>query len=99
MQEENRTFETLINQHTAIKPSSSGRYTFMWLLHTGLVMVYAMRVNLSVAVVVMTHDLGWSEHEKSIVLSSFFAGYALGNLMVAFIIRKLGPTICFGVVS
>ena len=38
---------------------------------------YTDRVNISVAAVVMREDLGWSQTEKGLVLSSFFIGYML----------------------
>jgi ACS family sodium-dependent inorganic phosphate cotransporter len=38
---------------------------------------YTDRVNISVAAVAMQEDLGWSQTEKGLVLSSFFVGYLL----------------------
>ena len=38
---------------------------------------YTDRVNISVAAVAMQEDLGWSQTQKGLVLSSFFVGYML----------------------
>lgn len=38
---------------------------------------YTDRVNISVAVVAMKEELGWSQTEKGLVLSAFFIGYML----------------------
>jgi len=38
---------------------------------------YTDRVNISVAAVAMREELGWSQTEKGLVLSSFFVGYML----------------------
>jgi ACS family sodium-dependent inorganic phosphate cotransporter len=38
---------------------------------------YTDRVNISVAAVAMQEDLGWSQTQKGLVLSSFFIGYLL----------------------
>ena len=48
----------------------------------GFANVYAMRVNLSVAIVYMVKDPGmhWQESQQGIVLGMFFYGYVLTQL-------------------
>lgn len=44
------------------------RYVIVAWLHAGLVLVYAMRVNLSVAIEKMQQQFGWSDATKGFVL-------------------------------
>lgn len=50
------------------------------MLMSGVVIVYTLRVNMSVAAPKMKEELGWSETEKGYVLSAFYWGYALGQI-------------------
>lgn len=71
----------------------------------GLFNVYALRVNLSVAIVAMTenrtihHDDGslsyaqdfpWDSKQKGLVLSSFFYGYLLTQIAGGVLAAKIG---------
>lgn len=47
---------------------------------SGVIIVYCLRVNISVAVPKMKEDLGWSESQKGYVLSAFYWGYAAGQI-------------------
>lgn len=44
---------------------------------TGLVAVYTLRVNMSVAAEAMMEDLGWTETEKNIVLVRLVGHYGI----------------------
>ena len=44
----------------------SRRWEMMFLLMSGVLVVYTLRVNISVAANKMTEDLGWSEKEKGL---------------------------------
>lgn len=78
----------------------------------GFFNVYALRVNLSVAIVAMTenrtveHENGtvtyeqyfhWNSLEKGQVLSSFFYGYILTQFIGGIISSKIGGNLVFGV--
>ena len=52
----------------------------MFLLMSGVIIVYTLRVNMSVAAPKMTEDLNWSESQKGYVLSAFYWGYAAGQI-------------------
>ena len=71
----------------------------------GFFNVYALRVNLSVGIVAMTEnrsvidengletfrpDFDWDSKEKGLILSSFFYGYILTQLLGGLIAAKLG---------
>ncbi|XP_034476547.1 putative inorganic phosphate cotransporter isoform X3 [Drosophila innubila] len=68
------------------------RHVQMLLLFFGLMVAFAMRVNLSVAIVAMTElpEYNWSEQTKSLVLSSFFWGYVLTQVPAGVLARKFG---------
>jgi MFS transporter, ACS family, solute carrier family 17 (sodium-dependent inorganic phosphate cotransporter), other len=55
--------------------------TIVLLLFAAVFISYIDRTNISVAAIAMQEDLGWTETDKGVVLSSFFVGYLL--LMVA----------------
>ena len=52
-------------------------YTVVLLLFAAVFISYIDRTNISVAAIAMKDDLGWTETQKGIVLSSFFVGYLL----------------------
>ncbi|TDG48329.1 hypothetical protein AWZ03_005284 [Drosophila navojoa] len=68
------------------------RHMQIFLLFCGLMVGFAMRVNLSVAIVAMTElpEYYWSERTKSLVLSSFFWGYVLTQVPAGVLARKFG---------
>jgi len=57
------------------------RYHVVGMCFLAVFVCYLDRVNMSVAVVAMKEEFGWSETTKGLVMSSFFLGYLL--LMVA----------------
>lgn len=61
-------------------PSFSRRWQLILLIFVGLTVVYALRVNMSVAVSAMQEELGWSDVQKGYVLSSFYWGYTIGQI-------------------
>ena len=73
------------------------RFVFVALCFTGLMNVYIMRVNLSVAVIPMQEQFGWSDATKGLVLSTFFIGYLFGQIPGGAIATKFGGMVVFGV--
>ncbi|KAF6207309.1 hypothetical protein GE061_018550, partial [Apolygus lucorum] len=72
------------------------RHLITLILCVCLAVNYILRVNLSVAVVVMTDTnrtdghvvFDWSPEEKGLLLSSFFAGYLVSNLIAGYFVTK-----------
>ena len=52
--------------------SLSKRWQLIFLLHTGFIIEYCLRVNASVAVVKMKEQFGWNEYREGLLLSSFY---------------------------
>ena len=48
------------------------------------------KVNISVAIIAMSRDFGWSPTVSGIVQSSFFAGYMATQIPGGYIISRLG---------
>ncbi|KFB38667.1 hypothetical protein ZHAS_00006061 [Anopheles sinensis] len=85
------------------QPSGFGaRHLQTVLLFFGLTMAYALRVNLSVAIVAMTdrhaanddfEEFKWDERIKSRILSSFFWGYVVTQIPAGQMAQRFGPKI------
>ena len=74
----------------------SKRWETVFYLFTGIVINYCLRVNLSIAASEIKDDLGWTEAQKGYVLSSFFWGYAVGQIPSTLFARKIGHKYTFG---
>ena len=61
------------------------------------VVAYTDRVNISVAAVTMKEQLGWSQTEKGVVLSSFFIGYLLFMLASGWLATRYGGKRVLGI--
>lgn len=61
------------------------------------VVAYTDRVNISVAAVTMKEQLGWSQTEKGLVLSSFFVGYLLFMLASGWLATRYGGKRVLGI--
>ena len=72
---------------------SSVRWGIYAAVFSGLLTVYTLRVNMSVAVQDMKDELGWSEVEKGYVLSSFYVGYCLGQIPASYL-TQVEPVFC-----
>jgi ACS family sodium-dependent inorganic phosphate cotransporter len=84
----------------------SKRYFVVFLAFLGYVNLYALRVNLSVAIVAMTDKTAingtemifdWNQESKGIILGSFFYGYIITQFIGGYAATKIGGNIVFGV--
>ncbi len=73
------------------------RYTIVGLCVLAAFVCYIDRVNISVAVIGMQEEFGWSETTKGLVLSSFFIGYMLFMAPSGWLANRLGGKIVLGV--
>ena len=58
-------------------PGMARRRWLVLLCFVAVFVCYADRTNISVAIIPMAHDLGWDKSVQGMVLSSFFVGYLL----------------------
>lgn len=76
--------------HVGTPPLLGMRYLFAILIHIGLLCLYGMRINMSVAIVKLVHQYNWSSGEKGFVLSSFYIGYILGQMPGGWVATRFG---------
>ena len=62
---------------TTLRTAWPRRHVVVGLTALAAIIAYTDRVNMSVAAVAMKEQFGWSQTEKGLVLSAFFAGYLL----------------------
>ncbi|XP_065843594.1 vesicular glutamate transporter 3-like [Oscarella lobularis] len=66
------------------------RYVLAILGHIGFANVYALRVNLSVAIIDMKDQYGWSSTTEGLILSSFFFGYIFTQVPGGWLAERYG---------
>ena len=57
------------------------RFTLVGMSALAVFVCYMDRVNLSVAIIPMTEELGWSPETQGTVLASFFVGYLFTQIL------------------
>lgn len=75
-------------------PSRAGPVVL--LCFAAVLISYLDRTNISVAAIAMQEDLGWDEATKGIVLSSFFVGYVLLQVVAGTLANRFGGRIVLG---
>ncbi len=73
------------------------RYKIVGLCFLAAVICYLDRVNISVAVIPMQAQFGWSDSMKGLVLSSFFFGYMIMQLPSGWIANRIGGVSVLGI--
>jgi MFS transporter, ACS family, solute carrier family 17 (sodium-dependent inorganic phosphate cotransporter), other len=66
------------------------RWTVVGMAVIAAVICYLDRVNISVAIIPMQEEFGWTGTEKGIVLSSFFLGYTLFQIPSGWLANRYG---------
>eukprot|EP00455_Lapot_gusevi_P056050 TRINITY_DN921_c0_g2_i1.p1 TRINITY_DN921_c0_g2~~TRINITY_DN921_c0_g2_i1.p1 ORF type:complete len:493 (-),score=109.87 TRINITY_DN921_c0_g2_i1:505-1983(-) len=66
------------------------RYILLAMSFLGVLINYTDRTNISVAVMSMASELGWSESHKGFVLSAFYLGYFFSGIPGGYISDKIG---------
>lgn len=76
------------------------RHTVVMLCFLATFICYIDRVNISVAIIPMAEQFGWSDSQRGIVLSSFFIGYIVTQVLGGWLATKFGgkAVLGFGVV-
>ena len=74
-------------------PAVGHRHVLALLLFLGVLHIYTLRMNMSVACETLKDLYGWSNDEKGLVLSSFYMGYMPGMLPAGMIARQHGKAV------
>lgn len=72
-------------------------YTVVTLCFAAVFISYIDRTNISVAAIAMKEQFGWTETVKGLVLSSFFIGYLLLQVVSGWLANKYGGKLLLGV--
>ena len=72
------------------------RWQMVFMLVSGVAIAYSLRVNISVAAVKMESSLDWDGSYKGLIFSSFYVGYAIGQIPSAFMTHWYGAKYLFG---
>lgn len=72
------------------------RYKVIGLCFLASVICYLDRVNISVAVIPMQEQFGWSDSVKGLVLSSFFVGYMIMQIPSGWLANRVGGVAVLG---
>ena len=72
------------------------RYSIISLCVLAVFVCYIDRVNISVAIIAMQAEYGWSETTKGLVLSSFFIGYMLFMVPSGWLANRVGGKLVLG---
>ncbi len=86
-----------MDTHPAAVGFWQSRYTVIALSFAAVFVCYIDRVNISVAIIPMARDFGWSASTQGAVLSSFFFGYLLMQLGGGWLADRLGGKLVLGV--
>ena len=70
------------------------RYTLVLLCVLSVFICYMDRVNISVAIMPMAEEFGWSAQTNGLVLSSFFIGYILTQILGGRLADRFGGKCC-----
>ena len=71
-------------------PQWQKRYSMMSLLLAALLLCYIDRVIISIAAIEMQKELGWTDSAKGLVLSSFFLGYLVMQILGGLLANRFG---------
>jgi len=86
--------------NNSLKQSSESvwqrRHTVVLLCFLSTFICYIDRVNISVAIIPMAEQFGWSDTQRGLVLSSFFAGYMVTQVLGGWLAQKWGGKFVLG---
>jgi len=72
------------------------RYTVVGLCFCSTFICYIDRVNISVAIIPMAEHFGWGDVEKGLILSSFFTGYIITQILGGWLSNRFGGKVVLG---
>lgn len=80
----------------ASKPGLQKRHIVVLMCALATFICYIDRVNISVAIIPMAEDFGWSGTTKGLVLSSFFIGYMAAMIPTGWLANRVGGRLLLG---
>ncbi len=83
-------------QSASVQKRWPRRYTLVGLCFASVFICYMDRVNISVAIIPMAADLGWDRETQGLVLSSFFFGYMITQVLGGRLADRFGGKVVLG---
>lgn len=80
-----------------VRPAGRYRWLIVAVLFAATTVNYIDRTMLGLLVPTLEKDLGWSEDDYGTIVSAFQAAYALGFLIMGWLIDRLGPRIGYAI--
>lgn len=80
----------------SVRSAFPKRYTLVALCFAAIFICYIDRVNISVAIIPMAEEYGWSGTTKGLVLSSFFIGYLAAMIPSGWLANRIGGRLLLG---
>ena len=72
------------------------RYSISGLAIAAMFICYMDRVNISIAIIPMSQELGWDPEKQGLVLSAFFIGYLLTQVIGGRLADRFGAKVVLG---
>jgi len=72
------------------------RHKLIFLSTLAVIICYIDRVNISVAIIPMQEQFGWSESQVGLIFSSFYLGYMLTMAIGGYLSDKFGGKLVLG---
>ena len=72
------------------------RYTMVGLCASATFICYIDRVNISIAIIPMAEEFGWDQATKGLIMSSFFVGYLLTQIVGGWLADRFGGKTVLG---
>lgn len=110
--DEQKIYNEILSPSTTWKFWTQRRYILAILVFFGYLNIYSLRVNLSIGIVVMTQDryvllpngteqnigpeFTWNNEIQGYLLSSFFYGYLMTQILGGFLSKRFGGKLIFG---
>ena len=91
--------QAFANQGAALPVPRAGRYRWLIiaLLFAATTVNYVDRTMLGLLAPVLGNELGWSENDYGNIVTAFQAAYALGFLLMGWLIDRFGPKIGYSI--
>lgn len=70
------------------------RFVLFFFLSIGLIIAYAIRVILSVAIIPISKEQDWDPDTQGVVLSSFYWGYIITQIPGGWMAKNIGGKVC-----
>ncbi len=91
------TVTSLVENCMALFDQWRQRYSLVFLCFCAVFVCYIDRVNISVAIIPMAEEFGWNEAVQGIILSCFYIGYLVTQLLGGYLADRFGGKVILAI--